>query len=79
MANSNAGCCGVCKVSVSLGPYFAEFPVFLIEEARIMHVKQLENSVQNYAAKIEDIRIHENGETSEWTTRVLRLIPKDAW
>lgn len=42
-----------------------------------MHVKQLENSVQSYAAKIEDIRIQENGETSEWTTWVLRFIIKD--
>ena len=79
MANSNAGCCGICKISVSLGPYLAEFPVFLIEEARIMHVKQLENSMQSYAAKIEDVRIQENGETSEWTAWVLRLFMKDVW
>lgn len=41
-----------------------------------MHVKQLENSVQSYTAKLEDIRIQENGETSEWTTWVLRWIIK---
>ena len=61
---------------MSLGPYLAEFPVFLIEEARKMHVKQLENSVQSYTAKLEDVRIQENGETSEWTTCVLRWIIK---
>lgn len=44
-----------------------------------MHVKQLENSMQSYAAKIEDVRIQENGETSEWTAWVLRLFMKDVW
>ena len=41
-----------------------------------MNVKQLENSVQSYTAKLEDVRIQENGETSEWTTWVLRWIIK---
>ena len=32
-----------------------------------MHVKQLENSVQSYTAKLEAIRIQENGETTPTT------------
>lgn len=79
MTNSNAVCCGVCKISVILGPYLTELPVFLIEEAGIIHVKQLENSVQNYTVKIKDVRIQENGERSGWTIWVLRLIMKHVW
>lgn len=62
---ANAGCCGICKISVCLGLYLRELLVFLIEEASLMHVKQFAYSAQNCTAKI-DVTVWENGETSEW-------------